>query len=283
VIAGVLLFLAASQPADVLSKQIAEIAAAAAGNVGAAVAVIETGESVQFHGSDKFPMQSVYKLPIGMAVLDRVEHGSLKLEQRVRVEKADLVPTSLHSPIRDAHPDGTELSLQELLRSMVSESDGTACDVLLRLAGGPARVTAYLQGIGIHDVIVAAPEADMARDPKVQYRNSATPLAMIEVLRKLGPRHELLMRYMTETATAPNRIKGLLPPGTVVAHKTGSSGTRDGFTAATNDVGLVTLPDGRHMAVAVFVSDTRAETAVRDSVIAKIARAAWDRWAAPAR
>uniref|UniRef100_A0ACD5H150 Serine hydrolase n=2 Tax=Desertifilaceae TaxID=1969992 RepID=A0ACD5H150_9CYAN len=83
---------------------------------------------------------------------------------------------------------------------------------------------------------------------------------------------------MTETPTGLKRIKGLLPEGTVVAHKTGTSGTVEGVTAATNDVGLVTLANGRHLAIAVFVSDSTADQATREAAIAQIARAAWDRW-----
>jgi beta-lactamase class A len=67
-----------------------------------------------------------------------------------------------------------------------------------------------------------------------------------------------------------------LPPGTIVAHKTVSSGTTDGSTPATNDIGLVTMPGGRHLALAVFVADSRADDAAREEVIAKIARAVFD-------
>ena len=87
--------------------------------------LIETGESVSFNADQRFPMQSVYKLPIGMAVLHRVDRGELKLEQKVRVGRSDFVGAGQHSPIRDRHPRGTELSAGELLRFMVSESDGT--------------------------------------------------------------------------------------------------------------------------------------------------------------
>ena len=59
-------------------------------------------------------------------------------------------------------------------------------------------------------------------------------------------------------------------------HKTGSSGTRDGVTFATNDIGLITLPDGRRLAIAIFVSDSRADDDARDAVIARIAKAAYD-------
>jgi beta-lactamase class A len=88
----------------------------------------------------------------------------------------------------------------------------------------------------------------------------------------------LLLQLMTETTTGSKRIKGLLPNGTVVVHKTGTSSTVNGVTAATNDVGLVTLPNGRHLAISVFVSDSGANKAVGEEVIAKVAKAAWDEW-----
>jgi beta-lactamase class A len=86
----------------------------------------------------------------------------------------------------------------------------------------------------------------------------------------------LLLKYMIESAPGANRLKGLLPPGTIVAHKTGTSGTNQGITAATNDIGLITLPGGKHLAIAVFVSDSPADEATREGVIAKTAKAVWD-------
>lgn len=77
---------------------------------------------------------------------------------------------------------------------------------------------------------------------------------------------------MTDATTGPGRLRAGLPPGTVLAHKTGSSGTHGGITAATNDIGLVTLPDGRKLAIAVFVTDSRADEDTREGVIARIAQ-----------
>jgi beta-lactamase class A len=168
---------------------------------------------------------------------------------------------------------------------MVSDSDNTACDALLRLIGGPQVVTRYLQSLSVSDIVVANTEKELAQDKAVQYRNYATPDATVVLLRAL---HEgrglsessqaLLLRLMTETSTGLKRIKGMLPNGTVVAHKTGTSSTVDGVSAATNDVGLVTLPNGHHLAIAVFVSDAKADMATREAAIARISRAAWDEW-----
>jgi beta-lactamase class A len=276
---------ASARRAD-LQRQIKLIARSARGRVGAAVMLLETGEEVSINGGESFPMQSVYKLPIGMTLLRRVDEGAMKLDERVRIEESDLPPADIHSPVRDKYPHGgAELSVGELLRAMLVESDGTASDVLLRLDGGPARVNEFLRGLGASGIVVATTEKEMAADRRVQYRNHATPLAMLGLLRSVqegrglsAPSHALLLQLMTECATGPHRLKGLLPAGTPVAHKTGTSDTANGVTAATNDVGIITLPDGRHLAVAVFVSDSRADEATREGVIAKIARAAWD-WA----
>ena len=161
----------------------------------------------------------------------------------------------------------------------------TASDVLLRLAGGAASVTAYLEGLGVHGVRVVTSEMEMSRGQRVQYRNWAQPDEMVALLRAFhqgrglsADSTALLRGWMTDTLTGPKRLKGLLSESAEVAHKTGTSGTVRGFTAATNDAGIVTLPDGRHLAIAVFVSDSRASVETREAVIARMARAAWN-WA----
>jgi beta-lactamase class A len=267
---------------DELRKQIEQIASAAKGRVGVAAEVLETGESVALNLHEHFPMQSVYKLPIGMAVLAQVDNGKLTLDQMVRVEKSDFVRIGQRSPIRDKNPKGAESSLRELLRYAVSESDGTASDVLLKLIGADA-VSKYLNELGINELIVANSEKEIGQDWETQYRNWASPAGSVQLLRSLHERRgiseasqQLLYKFMIETPTFPNRLKGLLPKTTIVAHKTGSSGTSNGVTAATNDIGIVTLPNGHHLAIAVFVSDSPANPPTRERVIAQIAKAIWD-------
>ena len=269
---------------DALRKQIEQIASAAKGRVGVAALVLESGESFSFNGRDHFPMQSVYKAPIGMALLRDVDAGKMKLQQPIRVKPSDFVGPNQHSPIRDRNPKGVELSVSELLRFMVSESDGTASDVLLDLVGIEA-VNKFLGELGISEIVVANSEKEIGRDWETQYRNWASPEAAIALLRALHERRglseqsqTLMLKLMTETPTGPKRIKGRLPAGTVVAHKTGTSNTQNGITAATNDIGLVSLPNGSHLAIAVFVSDSPADAATREDVIARIARALWDKW-----
>jgi beta-lactamase class A len=283
--AAVVLALMAGGDLTGLGPELARIEKEAAGTLGAAVCVVETGETVAWNADGHFPMQSVYKAPIGMAVLHEVDAGRLSLDASIRVEAADLVPSGMHSPLRDAHPQGgVEVPLRELLRLSVEESDGTASDVLLRLLGGKAKAQAYLSSLGVEGIRIETTEGEMGRDDQAQYRSWATPVAAVAWLsalqRGLGlspASRGLLLGWMTATKTFPTRLKGRLPAGTVVAHKTGSSGSRDGVSAATNDIGIITLPDGRHLAVAVFLRDSKADDKARDATIAKVARAGWDR------
>jgi len=266
-----------------LENQLVQIASTAKGKVGVAALVLETGETVSLNPHDHFPMQSVYKLPIGMAVMKQVDAGKITPDQKVPVTKKDFVRIGQHSPIRDMNPSGAEISVSDLLRYAISESDGTASDVLMKIAGGAEAVQAYLNDLGIKEMIVLNSEKEIGQDWQTQYRNWASPEAAVALLRALYERRglsessqALLLRYMTESTPGQKRLKGLLPAGTVVAHKTGTSGTQNGITAATNDIGIITLPNGRHLAIAVFVSDSSADEATREGAIAKVAKAVWD-------
>jgi beta-lactamase class A len=266
-----------------LQPEIARIAASVDGTLGAAVVLVETGEHVALNGGGHFPMQSVYKAPIGMAVLHEVDEGRLSLDTPIRVEASDLVPMGMLSPLRDAHPQGgVDVPLREILRLAVEESDGTASDVLVRVIGGGQKVQAFLATLGIDKIRIATTEAEIGRDVSAQYRSWATPdeagrwLVLLQQGKGLRPESRaLLLGWMRSTKTFPTRLKGLLPAGTEVAHKTGSSGSRHGLSAATNDIGIVTLSGGRHLAIAVFLRDSRAPDAARHAAIARVAQAAW--------
>jgi len=271
-----------------LTERFADVAKTSGGRLGVCVKDAGGGRVEQLNGSERFPMQSVYKLPIAMAVLDQVERKTITLTEKVTLTARDMAGVRFHSPLRDRYPEGgVDLSVRDLIRAAIVDSDGVASDVLYKLTGGGPRVTAYLRGIGIRDMAVVATEREMSNDEQVQYRNYATPCAAVDLLRALdGGRgvspaaRELLLKDLTDSVPGPKRIKGQLPPATAVAHKTGTDGTRNGLTRATNDIGIITLPDGRRFAIAVFVKDSTADETTRERTIATAARLAFDAWTA---
>lgn len=171
------------QKAD-LTGQIEQIAKSSGGRVGVGAMILETGETVSLNSKERFPMQSVYKLPIGMAVLSQTDAGKINLRERLRIEKENFLKTSRILP-KEKYPNGTEQTIEELVHLMVSESDNTASDALLKLAGGPEAVMQFLNKNGISGIEIANYEKEFAADWRVQYKNRATPEAAVELLRAL--------------------------------------------------------------------------------------------------
>ena len=270
-----------------LEGQIREIVSEIDGTVGVGAVLLEKGDAVYLERHAQFPMMSVYKLPIAMAVLQLVDRGRYKLEQEVIITPEDFVRPGFHSPIRNVNPGGTVMPLNEILRYSISESDGTANDVLLDAAGGPDAVQQYLESIGVGDELkVADSEKSISKDWETQYRNWASPDASIRLLRAIQERRAglsertttFLIWLMTESETGRRRLKKGLPKEASLAHKTGTGGTKDGVTGATNDIGIITLPNGKHIAIAVYVKDSRADMWGRENIMSKIAEAVYTRW-----
>ena len=194
---------------------------------------------------------------------------------------------------------------------MIVESDNSATDFLLEVAGGSEAVTKMLRDIGITDFRVdrdvseilrdfygledrayqSAALAAYAKDPTLLSRQSdrnlkfeqkdprdqTSPNAMLELLLAIDngkvlseKSREFLLATMSRTRTGNARLKGLLPKGTPVAHKTGTIG------GVANDVGYVTLPDGRRFAIVVFTKSSTTSEADRDRAIAEVTRALYD-------
>ena len=268
---------------DELRAEIERAAAPVGGSVGVAVWVPGDGEMLTINGDGHYPMQSVYKFPLALAVLDRVDRGELSLAQDIHLTGRDLRPDTW-SPLREKYPGGdVSLSLGEVLRYTVSLSDNNGCDVLFRLIGGPDVVNDYVHGLGIADIAIVATEEEMQRSEKVQFQNWSSPVAMAQLLEVFYTGEILstesrafLWNVMADARTGSRRIRGGVPEGTVVAHKSGSSGMDgNGVAAATNDVGIVMLPDGRYAIIVAFIENSSADDAVRDAAIAGIARAVW--------
>ncbi|EHQ31129.1 class A beta-lactamase, subclass A2 [Mucilaginibacter paludis] len=280
---GVFAFSNVSAQITALHAKIDSIARDARGTVGFAMLNIESRDTLSYHGNMHLPMQSVMKFPIAITVLHDIDEGQFTLNQLIHIDKSDLPKT--YSPLRDKYPEGNvDISISELLSYMVSLSDNNACDILLKTLGGPEVVDQYMHSFGIKQIAVKASEFQMAQGWDVQFTNWVEPKTMVRLLDiATKPNflskasHDYLWKIMEATSTGPNQIKDLLPVGTIVAHKTGRSGTNDqGISAATNDIGLITLPNGKHLAIAIMITNSTADLTTRESVIARIAKAAYD-------
>ncbi len=270
---------------DLLRNKIEDIVKGKRAVIGAAISSLDGTDTLSFNGSSRFPMQSVYKFHLSLAVLDLVDKGKFNLDDKILIAESDML--NYYSPLRDKYPEGNiEISIGELISYAVSLSDNVACDVLFRLAGGTGKVNDFIHSLGISDVSIVATEEEMHSGWQVQYSNWSTPFAAVKLLNKLKNKeiingtYDFLWKVMIETATGPKRIKGLLPDGTNIAHKTGTGpANSNGMTGAINDIGIVVLPNGNAYSIAVFVSDTYETMETNETIIAEISKLAYDYFA----
>jgi beta-lactamase class A len=263
-------------------QRLKTICEGAQGTVGLSIVHIESGKTISINGATQLPLYSVFKLPLAIAVLKHVEENRLRLDQQIHVVPEEIVPGTPENTALWQKP--VDRTIEELIEFSISRSDNTSTEKLLQLAGGPASVTERMRSLGfknldIHSTISeyvktrANPNTGAAED----LANLLTQLHQGKIL--LPAQLNVLIEFMRRAETGLHRIRGNLPPGTVVADKTGS-GEKDAYTQvakATNDVGIITLPGNRgHLAIAVLVSQSKLPDAAQEKLIAEIARAAYD-------
>lgn len=267
-----------------LRQRLQRVAATTQGMLGVGIVDLSNGDTVSVNGQGRFAMQSVYKFHLALAVLSEVDKGKWALEQKIKVTKKDLLPNTW-SPLREKYPNGeVELPLREILEYTVAQSDNNGCDILFRLVGGTKVVDKYIKSIGINEVNIVGTEEEMHADDRVQFDNWSTPRSAAKLLAVFHQKKVLsknswdfLWNTLVGTTTGPRKLKGVLPQGTIVAHKTGYSGVnKQGVITATNDIGIVQLPNGKRFAIAVFLNNTTLPEAECDRAIAEAAKVAWD-------
>lgn len=238
-----------------LESRLNSLASSSPGNIGIAALDLRTGELVSVYGDEAFPMASTMKIAVAANYLAQVEHGRRTLNDRIAGRTA-----------------------ASLMDAMITRSDNHATDLLMRDLGGPAKLQQWLDQNAISGIRIDRNIAGLlaAKRDLWDRRDSSTPKAMVELLQRidrgklLAPwSRSYLLGLMGRCVTGKNRMRGLLPAGTRVEHKTG---TLSGYTS---DVGFITLPDGRRLAVAFFARGGSN----RPRTIAAAARAVYDGFA----
>ncbi|MBL7977630.1 MAG: class A beta-lactamase, subclass A2 [Bacteroidetes Order II. Incertae sedis bacterium] len=277
--------LAHAQSVAGLKNKIKQIVTDKQATVGVSI-MGHNGKDVVYLNQDKrFPMQSVFKFHIALAVLSQIDQGKFTLDQKIEIQKKDLLP-DLWSPLREENPEGGSFPISTLIEYAVSVSDNVACDALLRLVGGPRFVEHFFEKNNIKNVSIKFNEEEANANPELSFQNWTTPRAANETLARFyynkknllsKKSHEFIWQTMKATETGLNRLRGQLPKDAIIAHKTGSSGTnKQGITSAVNDIGIIFLPNGKYFFISVFVTNSKENAATNEKIIADIAKVAWD-------
>jgi len=293
-----------------LEKQIRNVFRGADGEVGVALRHVETGRELAVNGDILFPMASAFKVPVLVEVLFQVKEGKFKLDDEVRIQKTDQhlgsgMLSNLTAPgvvlsVRNlvnlmmfiSDNSAADMLLEKVgaanIRARLKSLgiDGMSVDrpcqkLIMDYLGMDYAKFGHLALEEIKDAGGNwTPEQRksavlaFSADPQDQ----ATPKAMTALLAGICRKEiidpascDLILEIMGQCETGLGRIKGELPPGTPVAHKTGTiAGTVD-------DCGIITLPDGRgHIVLTVLTKNFLGPTEEVEAIIAKIARFVYD-------
>ena len=269
---------------DSLNLHIKKIIKNKNAKVGVAIYKSNEKDNLEINNDFHFPMQSVFKFPIALAVLSDIDKGNISFEQEIKITPQDLLPETW-SPIKEKFPNGTTLTIEQILKYTISESDNIGCDILLKLIGGTDSVQSFLNVNHFTDISIKANEEQMHKDWNIQYQNWTTPTAINKLLIAAHDKtnhllskksYDFIWNVMRETTTGSTRLKGQLPKNTIVAHKTGTSGINNGIAAATNDIGVIVLPNGQLIFISVFVADSKETPEINEKIISDIAKLTWD-------
>ena len=263
-----------------LKKEIEIIVGGKDLKLGFALYDFSTGKSISINGNDRYPMQSVFKFPIGVALLDCVSRGEFALSDSVTLTKADLSP-DLWSPIRERWPEGVRLPLVSVMTYMVAHSDNSATDFLIHKIGGVARIQDIVNRLGAKKINIRNTEAEIQGSWSVQFDNWTTPNAMVDFLRlmndgKLLDKANTAVLWEIMASASSGSVNRLVPKTVTFARKTGYSGVNSqGIIAAQNDVGIIEFEDGRRVAYAIFLTDSTLGTDAGYDIQAQIGKSIW--------
>lgn len=297
--------------ASTLQQDLQRLTAGFPGRVG--VCVRDASGTACVNGDQRFSLQSVMKLVAGLAFLEGVDQGRFHLDEPITIRKQDLsvfvqpimdlvgkdgYRTTLDDLMRRAIVQSDSAAVDNLMAKI---GGPTAVQAFLdRHAIAGMRIDRderhlqteilglqwrpeYVDPAALDRATKAVPAARAAaayQRYQRDARDTSTPAAMALLLQSLAEgkllspastRH--VLEVMSQTVTFPDRLKAGVPAGWTIAHKTGTSGSWKGVTAATNDVGILTAPDGRVISVAVFIADSPATSEKKAALMASIARA----------
>lgn len=265
-----------------LEKELTAIADSAKGDVG--IALIYDGDTLTVNNDAIYPMMSVFKLHQAVALCRMFEENGTSLDSVMTLRRSELDPDTWSPMLKDHTGEEISLPIRRLLEYTLIESDNNASNEMFVRLMSPAACDSVIAGIiprGSFEIRFN--EAEMQTDHSRAYSNRTSPLGVAILIDRLftdtlvGKSYQdFIKSALLRCQTGPDKISAALSEteGITIGHKTGS-GYRDenGRLAASNDVAFISLPDGRHYALAVFVKDFDGTDAEAAATIARISAA----------
>lgn len=269
---------AQSQSLDDARARFAQLEKANGGRLGVYALDTATGAQLRYRAAQRFPMLSTFKVMAVGAILDRNSRDSGLLQRHIRYTKANLVD---YSPITETHV-AQGMTVEDLCAAALQYSDNTAGNLLMRIIGGPAFVTAFARSIGDGEFALDRWETQLNTAIPGDLRDTTTPAAMGQSLRALtlgdalpAAQKARLIEWMRGNTTGDKRIRAAVAASWQVADKTGS-----GDYGTANDVAVLFPPRRAPIVLAIYSTREKVGAARNDKLVADAAKIVVEQWRA---
>ncbi|MDE7462133.1 MAG: class A beta-lactamase [Muribaculaceae bacterium] len=252
--------------------------------VGVAV-IVNDRDTIEVNGDREFPMFSVFKFPLALAVAEYSDRNGGQLSDVINIDSKSLIPDTWSPMLKKYGQQLSRMSLRELLEWSLQESDNNAADILLNYVGGLEGLNSLMQDLNFPpSITIGANEEDMNRDNYKSYLNRSNPKDMASLfnrfnneLRNRSKSFAEIGKMMENCNTGTDRLQASLnSTDAILGHKTGTGFiTSDNIISALNDCGYVNLPDGSHYSIAVFVADSPYTPEETTRIIAELSKIAY--------
>ena len=269
--------------AEDLGAQLRKVIEGKAATVGVAV-IFNGSELVTVNDMYRYPMMSTYKFHQALSVVDYINREKETLATEILVKQSDM-KTEMYSPMHDTNRKGNfYITIGDLLKYSLIDSDNHACDILFDYIGGPKTTDKYVRSLGITDFSITQTERDMHESTDNVWLNWTKPSAAALLLETFlqNPMFDknqkfFLERAMADASTGKDKLKAGLPDDVLLGHKTGSSDRNEyGIKVADNDMGFVVLPNGQYYTIAVFVMNSQETDKTNARLIADISKVVYN-------
>jgi beta-lactamase class A len=253
------------------ARSLAQLEQQVGGRIGVFAVDSSTAAHLEHRADERFAMCSTFKWALAAAILERVDRGSLALEQPVPFGESDLLS---YAPVTRARITEGRMTIEELARAIVVVSDNTAANLLLAQIGGPQALTGFFREIGDKVTRLDRNEPALNSNLPGDERDTTTPRAMALALRAAltgdvlsRASRERLTRWLVECQTGLSRLRAGFPSTWTIGDKTGT-----GERGACNDVAIVWPPAGAPWVVAAYMSESSVSTPEQSAALAEMGR-----------
>lgn len=270
---------------DILTDSISQIVSACPGEIGVAI-IINNTDTVTVNDKSIYPMMSVFKLHQALALCNDFDNKGLSLDTLIKTNRNELNPNTW-SPMMKDHPESEILlTVKDLLRYTLAQSDNNASNLLFNDMVDVARTDSFIATlIPRTDFKIAYTEEEMAADHNKAYSNYTSPLGATILMNRLftdslisDKKQDFIKKTLSECKTGTDRISAPLldKKGVVIAHKTGSGFVNEnGVLAAHNDVAYICLPNNVNYTLSVFVKDFKGNESQASECISHISKSVY--------